>query len=117
LRLIPRLGRICVSDTFVFVHSSPNTKCVCVSHNTPIFQSACRPPDGLCGSGPREGRLDPWRPGGRLFFITREKKVKNFTSTRAVPSGLNAEQLLSHASQSYLDRMPPVTFFFRKWRE
>lgn len=35
LRLIPRLGRICVSDTFVFVHSSPNTKCVCVSHNTP----------------------------------------------------------------------------------
>ena len=38
--------------------------------------------------------------------------MKNFTSTRAAPSGLNAEHLLSHPSQSYLDRMPPVTFFF-----
>lgn len=30
LRLIPRLGRICVSDTFVFVHSSPLLLSACL---------------------------------------------------------------------------------------
>lgn len=39
LRLIPRLGRICVSDTFVFVHSSPNTiVCLCFTQHAKFYK-------------------------------------------------------------------------------